>query len=172
MSPSSKSLEISERRSIVIMSVPQFIRAKCCAGSRASHYRLPHVGRSVNTCCFTMIFDSVDDFSQEIAVSSMISTPTAASTWVGLNINPDFSVKISRNTSNHLVNLSSSWFPSARKHVNIRCKACSSCIIEVFYDVGVHCSIWAVTSDHYKAVAGIFDASVNGGSVELTHINS
>ena len=154
------------------MCVPQIIGAEACACSCAAHNRLPHISRGIDAYTFAVEFDSVDDFSQKVAIASVVSTPAAACAGVGLHINPNLAVKISINASNHLVDLCSPRLSPAREHVDIRCKASCLGVVEVLDDVGIDCAIGAVASDHEEAVAVVFDTGVGGGGIELAHVDT
>jgi hypothetical protein len=143
------------------MSIPKLVRTQSSASCWTSHNGLPHVGRCINTHAFSVVFDSVDDFGEEITISSMICSPPAASTRISLHIDPYFSIEITRYASNHLINLSTSRLSSAGEHVDIWWKTSSSGVVKILNYVRIDSSIWTVASNDKEAVSTVFNALID-----------
>ena len=172
LAPPTETLKVRKRRSAIVVSIPQLIRTQSSASCWTSHNGLPHIGRGINAHTFSVVFDSVDDFGEEITVSSMICAPSTTCTWISLNINPYFSVEIAWNANNHLVNLSTSWLSSAGEHVDIWWKTSSSCVVEILNYVRIDSSIGTIASNDKEAVSTVFNTLIDWSCVELADIDS
>lgn len=171
--PSSETTtKVWERWIVVVMSIPELLTGSRRASLRASHNCLPHVSGSVDGWHFSMVLDSIDDLKEEVAVSVIVISPSTSCTWVCLNINPDHSIEIARNSWSHLVDLGCSWLSSTRKHIDISDKASCPCVVEVVHYVCIHSSVRAISSDDCKYVAVVLHALVGWSWEELAHVYS
>lgn len=90
------------------MGVPEGVSSRTSACGEASHNSLPHIAGGIDAHLFAMTLDSVDGLSEEVAVSSVIRSPSATSAWIGLNIYPYGSVEVRGDSSDHLIDLGGS----------------------------------------------------------------
>lgn len=129
LSPSSEPYEVRERRATVVVCVPQLLRCHAGAVVPTSKYGLPHVLRSIDSWLLSVGFDPVDNLSEEGAVSVVVGSPPAAGARVCLDIDPDHSIEVGRDGSDHLVNLRGGRLSSAWEHVDVGDKSCSFSIL-------------------------------------------
>ena len=150
--PSSDLAVVRERCTVIVVSIPQIDFWWSSASSSWSHNLLPHVFAAVDTCFSAMALNCTDELFNVLAVSWIVRSPSAASTGIGLNINPDhaiarfkqFSLIIKlifsqwwRESTHKTADLRTCTLTSAREHINVY--ILDSSILSV---TDILCSTW------------------------------
>ena len=142
----------------------------CCL---TSHYTLPHCRWCIYSHILTTWFYFICDISQKLAVGSCIMTwPGATWAWISFNINPYFTIEVSRNIFDHLINLSCWAFASAWEHINIGWKTSTFGMCQALGSVMIDSSKRAVTSNNSKSESVFFQALKYRLSIKLRDINT
>ena len=106
LGPASESLEVSEGRIVIVVSVPQLLRCDAGTCSETAHNGLPHVSCRIDGWHLSVALDAVDDLGQEGTVSCVVAAPATACAGVGFNVDPHHAVEVAGNGRHHLVDLS------------------------------------------------------------------
>ena len=155
------------------MGIPKLLGGHTWASSPASKYALPHVSSCIYSWLLSLSFYSVDDIRHELAIAGSIVTRPRAAWWrIGLNVNPDHPIQITRDVGHHFIHLGSSTFSPAREHVDISDQTSSPSIIEALNSMGINAPEWAISSDNGKGISITFHALIGRCAKRLRNINT
>ena len=170
--PSSDLSEVWEWGTVVVVGIPELSWGNWGASCPWSHDGFPHVLWGIYSWGFTMRFDSSNQFSHIVTVSSIVFSPATSWARIGFNIKPNHSIEIAGDRRHQGVYLGRSWLSTAREHVDISDETSSPGVIEVIDHVDINCPVWIVSSNDGELFSIVFQASVSGGRKELTDVDS